>query len=106
MTHFEDGPAKGQTLMLKRTPFFLRVVEADGKWDALDQLNDRPLPEEKIYVYKRTGKPGMVHLNMGRKNHGGLFPMATYRVIDQQPRDADMRDNERWQRWCRGQEAL
>ncbi len=101
MTHFEDGPAKGQTLMLKRAPQFLRVVEANGKWDALDQLDDKPEPQEKIYAYKRVGKPGMIHINMGRKNHGGFFPMAEYRFCSEQPPDCGMRDKERWQWWCR-----
>ena len=38
MTTFQDGPAKGMTLMLKRTPVYLRVVCSLGKVDALDQL--------------------------------------------------------------------
>jgi hypothetical protein len=101
MTHFEDGPAKDKTLMLKRSPLYLRVVEVNGAWDALDQLDDRPRPEEKLYAYERVGKVGMVHINTGRKNHGGLFPMATYRFISDQPDDADMRDSERWRQRCR-----
>lgn len=101
MTHFEDGPAKGQTLMLKRAPHFLRVVETDGTWDALDQLDDQPEPQEKIYAYRRVGKPGMVHINTGRKNHGGFFSMAAYRFYSEQPADSQMRDSEQWQQWCR-----
>lgn len=98
MTHFEDGPAQGQTLMLKRSPRFLRVVRAGRTWDALDQLEDRAEPNETIYVYERVGEPGRVHLNCGRG--GGTFSMASYRFFSHQPPEADMRDNEAWQRWC------
>lgn len=47
MTTFIDGPAKGQTLMLRRNPVYLIVTEENGKFDALDQLEDAPKPTEK-----------------------------------------------------------
>ncbi|RJP48772.1 MAG: hypothetical protein C4586_08655 [Anaerolineaceae bacterium] len=101
MTHFEDGPAKGETLMLKRSPIFLRVVEVNGQWDALDQLDDEPAPHEKIYAYERIGEPGMVHINAGRKGNSGWYPMAAYRFITDQPTDSAMLDSEAWRQWCR-----
>lgn len=104
MTHFEDGPAKDKTLMLKRAPRFLRVVDENGQFDALDQLDDAPRPDEKIYVYERVGKVGMIHINTGRKNQGGVFPMATYRFIENQPDDAVMRNRDQWQSYCRAKE--
>jgi len=99
MTTFQDGPAKGQHLMLRRCARFLRVVEANGKWDALDQLHDEPRPEETLYAYEIVGEPGMMHLNAGR-GRGGCYPIATYRLVANQPTDADMRTTEAWHAWC------
>jgi hypothetical protein len=63
MTTFEDGPAKGQTLMLQRAPLFLRVViDPSGKVDALDQLTDKPASNEKIFAYVLTAEPGRFHI--------------------------------------------
>jgi len=102
MTSFEDGPAKGQHLMLKRAARFLRVVEANGKWDALDQPTDTPQPKEKLYAYEITSKPGMCHINAGRGG-SGFYPIATYRLVKTQPADAEMRTAEAWSRWCEAQ---
>lgn len=53
---FLDGPGKGQGLNLKRAPLFLRlVVKPDGRIDALDQLEDRPADEERLYAYRLQG---------------------------------------------------
>jgi hypothetical protein len=64
VTRFIDGPAAGTVLSLKRSPLFLRAVQdpLDGKWDALDQLDDAPRPGERIVVYRKTEDRGMVHL--------------------------------------------
>ncbi len=102
MTTFEDGPAKGQHLMLKRAARFLRVVEANGKWDALDQLFDTPEPTETLYAYEIIGPPGMCHLNCGRDG-GSWYPIATYRFVKVQPADAEMRSTEAWGKWCEQQ---
>ena len=63
MTTFIDGPAKGQHLALKRAPRFLRVVVADGKWDALDQIEDEPRPGELVYAYEVHGPVGSCHIS-------------------------------------------
>lgn len=105
MTTFQDGPAKGQRLMLHRAARFLRVTELNGKWDALDQPSDTPRPDEKLYAYEIVGKPGHMHLNTGRKPGGGFYPIAEYRFVPAQPTDAQMRDREQWYRWCDGHEA-
>lgn len=99
MTTFEDGPAKGQHLMLKRAARFLRVVEADGKWDALDHPDDTPNPNEKLYAYEITSQPGMCHIHRGG-GRGGFYPIATYRLVAYQPSDSDMRTVKCWQKWC------
>ena len=88
--------------MLKRAPVFLRVVEMDGKFDALDQIDDHPDPNETIYAYKITGVPGMCHLNMGR-GRGGFYPIAEYAFYKNQPGDDVMRRTALWQEWCRHQ---
>lgn len=99
MTTFEDGPANGQTLMLKRAARFLRVVECAGKFDALDQPEDTPHSAETIYAYEVIEKPCMCHLNAGG-GRGGFYPVAMYRFIPEQPSDADMRDTDKWAYWC------
>lgn len=100
MTRFEDGPAKGQVLMLKRAPYFLRVTEADGKWDALDQLDDEPSLSERLFAYELMGKPGVVFMRPG-----GTYPAALYRFVERQPTDLQMRDGRAWALWVEGTAA-
>lgn len=93
MTTFQDGPAKGQTFMLRRAPVFLRVTEAVGKFDALDQPDDTPEPHETLHCYVLAEKPRSVHLCVRGKNRGagGFYPMATYKLVENPPTDASMR---------------
>lgn len=98
MTKFEDGPAKGQVLMLKRAARFLRVTEEKGKWDALDQPEDCPRPGEKIYAYEVFGEVGAAFVD-GAKFHA-LVPIANYRFVEPQPPDDVMRNNLIWCQWC------
>lgn len=107
MTKFLNGPAAGQTLMLKRAPIYLRVVRlaigvGSSKWDALDQPTDNPETGEIVFAYKCKckGEPGTVHLNMGRKG-GGWYAVAEYELCEVQPTDAEMRSTPAWQAWCR-----
>lgn len=87
MTTFQDGPAQGKTLMLRRCPFFLRVVTKRGEIDALDQIGDTPSPAESIHVYLRQPGAAMnaIHLNTGRKPGGGWFARADYKLSPVQP---------------------
>jgi len=103
VTHFVDGPAKGQHLLLKRAPQFLRVVEEGGRWDGLDQCHDVPRPGEKLYAYQRFGEVNMCHINRGRNGGSGFYPMASYKVANQ-PTDEQMRSNEEWAKWCEAME--
>lgn len=101
MTTFHDGPADGRTLMLKRAPRFLRVVQSrTGTLDALDALDDKPAPDETIYAYEITGTPTSIHIR-ARGNTGGFYTVADYRFYPNQPEDAEMRGAEQWQAWCR-----
>jgi hypothetical protein len=103
MTSFLSGPAEGKVLMLRRSPIFLRVViNADGKVDALDRLEDQPTANEQIHVYKLEGKVGTCHINR-RGGGGGFFSVATYRYLPQQPQDSDVREIHNWQAWCLSQ---
>jgi hypothetical protein len=102
MTTFTNGPAKGRHLMLKRTPIFLRVTEAGGKWDALNEPEDTPLPEEKLHAYRLAGMPGQCHVNISG-GRGGFFALAEYELVAIQPDDATMRDAAAWSRWCHSQ---
>lgn len=99
MTKFLDGPAMGTTLMLKRVPKMLRVTEVNGVFDALNELNDEPHPDEKLHCYVMSQYLGSVHVNRG-KGKGGFYQMAEYKLRQQQPTDAEMRDNKAWGDWC------
>lgn len=99
MTTFEDGPAKGQRLMLHRAPIFLRVTEKGGKFDALDQVDDTPRPDEMLYAYQLAERPGHCHINTGRKPGGGFYPVAKYRMIVPQPLLEEMLTREAWVKW-------
>lgn len=63
MIRFLDGPAEGVALALRSAPERLRVVlNADGRWDALDQPEDEPKPGETVFWYRSEGAAGVVHL--------------------------------------------
>jgi hypothetical protein len=100
MTTFEDGPAKGQKLLLHRAPRFLRVTCDGEHWDVLDQLEDVPKASEKLFAYELTTNPGMCHINAGKRS--GFYTIANYRLITEQPTNLVMRcrDNEAWRQWC------
>lgn len=103
MTTFEDGPAKGQCLMLTRAPHFLRVVQVQTThWDALDQPDDHPRADEKVHVYVMEGTPGWCHINR-RGGGGGRFTTARYKLYSIQPPDATLRNVLLWRAWCRAQ---
>lgn len=98
MIRFVDGPAAGVTLMLRRAPLYLRVTKGPH-WDALDQLNDFPDPDEVLTAYRRVGTPGMVHIDFTRKR-SAWFAVATYRVVPDQPPDRVVRSTYLWRAWC------
>lgn len=104
MTTFLDGPAKGQTLMLRSAPEYLRVT-CDNRnllpecWDALDQLLDRPEPHESLSVYQRVGHSSLVHIRASKGS--GFFRLAQYRLLDRVPCPPEdvLRDNQQWADW-------
>ncbi len=108
MINFNGGPAGGATLELRRAPLFLRVVidESDNV-DALDQLADKPRPNETVYVYRRTRHDGTMFL-CGRSHGRGcrVTAVATYEyylpVFQEEP--VDFRDTTEWRAWCEAQD--
>lgn len=99
MITFADGPAKGAALELRRAPLFLRVVQSADGIDALDQLDDVARPEERIFVYVRTGQASRVHVCRSPRRLSGWFFSAEYRLHQTQPDDAILRDFDRWSSW-------
>lgn len=102
MISFIGGPADGETLFIRRSPVFLRVVIApDGSVDALDRLEDDPEPGEGIHVYRRREKPSVCHIRFGGKSKtaSGWYPVATYYHSEDQPEDDADRDREEWRAW-------
>jgi hypothetical protein len=101
MINFLDGPALDAVLDLQRAPKLLRVVISPaGEVDALDQLDDEPKPREKLYAYQRIGEPTQMHLRCSKPKRSGWYMSARYRLVQDQPIDAVMRDNKAWQEWC------
>jgi hypothetical protein len=98
MLTLNDGPCKG-TFMVKRAPVFLRaVIDGKGETDVLDQVEDMPKKDEKIYVYKRVGLENMCHIKMVKRSESGWYALADYWQI----KDVDgeqFRDNSQWQMW-------
>jgi hypothetical protein len=102
VSSFEDGPAAGAFLTLRRAPVFLRVVIVadllgDAEVDALDMPEDAPSDHEAVHVYEQVaGSIG--HLCI-RGPGGGCFQTARYR---HRP-DVDgeqLRDRQRWEAWA------
>ena len=101
MVRFHGGPADKVILQLRRAPFILRVVTgAQGEWDALDQLDDEPKPDEQIVVYRLLGHPQWVHIRASKPGMSGRFAIADYECLRDQPADHQMRSNAAWQEWC------
>lgn len=104
MTMLQGGPADKKVLQLRRAARFLRIV-IDRRTlgvDALDQPEDAPSVTEDLYCYEITGRPGHMHLLCRGKNRaaGGFYPIATYRFVEKQPKDVEMRSPQLWHNWC------
>jgi len=113
MVTFTDGPAASTVLQLRRAPPFLRVVRPPGdapgeeEWDALDQPEDEPRPDETVFAYRRVGKAGSVHLCVRGKGRGrsGWYATGEYAFVEPQPDEATLRETAAWRAWCESQAA-
>jgi len=102
MITFLDGPAEGQLMSLQRTPIMLRVVRSpSGICDALDLLTDEATAQEEIWVYRMDGVSlsGVV-CSRNRRPGNRCDPLASYRLLPQQPADEHVRTTTAWQAWC------
>lgn len=99
MTRFVDGPAKGKTLMLKRAPVFLRVVQNSktGAIDALDQEHDVAGPDENLFAYQLTAMPARAFIDGPKIS--GCYPIASYQLVERPPTTNEMRSNAGWILW-------
>ena len=100
MITLNDGPARGSYLC-KRVPFFLRaVVNAGGKHDVLDLLDDAPTSDETVVaVYRLVRYRGIVHLNM--VSGKGFYPSAGYESVAPTILDLpSLADKSMWMQWC------
>lgn len=93
------GPVAG-TYMVKRAPVYLRaVVGAAGQGkDVLNELDDSPGPDEKVFVYKLEGEALPVHLLMSPRRLSGFYMMGKYNYLP----DVDgelLRETDAWRRW-------
>lgn len=101
MIMFQDGPAAGAVLDLRRAPVFLRVVidRNTNEVDALDRLEDRPALGEDVHVYRRIGKAETYHIKCSPPAASGWRSRAKYQLHDEQPADHVARDRKSWEEW-------
>lgn len=101
MTTFDDGPAAGKTLLLRRAPLFLRVVvnSMTGEIDALDQPGDEPRPGEVLHAYVLTARPHWAHIRAS-KGRGGAYTGGPYKLVEPQPSAKQMATTLAWSLWC------
>ena len=101
MITFEDGPAAGAVLDLRRAPVFLRVVidRKTNEVDALDLVNDLPTLGEDVHVYRRIGKAEAYHLKCSPPAASGMRSRAKYQLYDEQPADHVGRSRRSWEEW-------
>src|SRR6185295_8027195 len=107
MIRFVGGPADAVVLELQAAPVLLRVVQSKaGQWDALDQPNDQPTPDETIVVYRRNpGTVARAHLCCSPRSKSRFVLIAEYHAVQQRPADELVRDNQSWQHYCSRMEA-
>lgn len=99
------------SLRLSRVPRYLRFTvrgwaSCARHWDALDQPDDQPEPEEQVIAAQLVHR-GTVHID-GVKNgrrFGKWLPTAEYAPLQEQPNDDTLRDANEWREWCLSREA-
>jgi hypothetical protein len=101
---FHGGLADGVTLLFHRGPLYLRVVHGPNGFDVLDQLDDAPLADETVHVYRRVGDSRQGHINNRGSRKGpesGWYEFADYEHVDGVDGD-QLRDYAAWRSWAAG----
>lgn len=101
------------SLSLQRAPKYLRFVVKDvgnptkRAWDALDQLDDQPEPDETVMAAVKWYE-GQIHVDrtVDGKRVGEWYPTATYELVAESPPDEVLRSTELWRKWCYEQAAI
>lgn len=105
---FRFPACRGKGLMLARTPKYLRFVFdiKANTFDALDQLDDKPKPGEKIVAGIKMNE-GSVHVDGVRngRRFGEWYATASYDACEVQPDAETIRDAAKWQAWCLAEAA-
>ncbi len=101
MFRFLDGPAAGQELACRSGKILMRaVVNRRGVWDALDQPEDEPRPDEIVYVYVAVPGTSTAVCIRAAKGMGGFYQGADYRILVPQPEPDHVRTRAKWLAWC------
>ena len=94
------------SLILDRTPKFLRFTQTgvppDIRWNALDKLEDTPIPEEQLLA-ARLAQVAPVHIDGVDRSgirFGQWHTSVEYEPVEPQPAEDTMRDTAKWQAWC------
>src|SRR5690606_12130199 len=97
-------------MSLDRCPLLLRVVQSpDGKWDALDQLADKPEDNEAIHLYWLASDVSSAFIDgadANGKRWGRYCNMAIYTPFPHPPPEEVMRVIDHWQLWCKVNESM
>jgi hypothetical protein len=77
-----------------------KILPESGKhrFDALNEVGDRPTPDEKLYVYIMSKHHGSAFVD-GSKFHGRVS-ICSYKLAPNQPADSVMRYQKAWEEWC------
>lgn len=100
-TQLLDGPGVDLTFELRAAPTFLRVVQGPCKWDALDQRDDAPEPDEHVHVYRIVEDTWAQVFACARgRNRGasGVWESGEYRYVPDAPVEL-LRNNANWRAW-------
>lgn len=103
--HFVDGPAAGIQIPLRRRPILLRIVHSPAAgWDGLDQLDDSPAPEERVFLYWRKQEGQWCHVDGRDAKTGKRFGRTEWIVdffhVSDGPTEEILRDNGKYRDWC------
>lgn len=107
-SRFIGGPADKRMIgPFSPAPVMLRVVrDAEGNWDALNEPDDTPKPQEQVFVYRLNSIPRTGHASCRPRSKSFWWSAADYVYHDVQPDRAVLADTERWRAWCDGCNSL